>query len=71
MHREDFMADYPRRRTGSMRMVFGENVRNYHWEYYRHMNDTRHDMASSGLIKQPWQWPLAYQCLDRTLALDT
>jgi len=71
MHREDFMLDHPRRATGSMRMVFGENVRNYHWEYYRHMSDTRHDVASSGLIKQPWQWPLAYQCLDHTLALDT
>lgn len=71
MHGEDFMADHPRRTTGSMRMVFGENVRNYHWEYYRHMSDTRHDVASSGLIKQPWQWPLAYQCLDHTLPLDT
>ena len=70
MHGEDFMADHPRRTTGSMRMVFGENVRNYHWEYYRHMSDTRHDVASSGLIKQPWQWPLAYQCLDHTLALE-
>ncbi|MFW5683154.1 MAG: DUF1961 family protein, partial [Phycisphaeraceae bacterium] len=70
MHGEDFMLDHPRRTTGSMRMVFGENVRNYHWEYYRHMSDTRHDVASSGLIKQPWQWPLAYQCLDHTLALE-
>ncbi len=71
MHREDFMLDHPRRTSGTMRTVFGENVRNYHWEYYRHMTDTRHDVASSGLIKQPWQWPLAYQCLDHTLALDT
>ena len=70
MHGEDFMADYPRRKTGSMRMVFGENVRNYHWEYYRGMNDTRNDVASSGLIKEPWQWPLAYQCLEDRLALD-
>lgn len=71
MHREDFMLDHPRRTSGTMRTVYGENVRNYHWEYYRHMSDTRNDVASSGLIKQPWQWPLAYQCLDHTLALDT
>ena len=70
MHGEDFMVDHPRRTTGSMRMVYGENVRNYHWEYYRGMTDTRHDVASSGLIKQPWQWPLAYQCLDYQHALD-
>jgi hypothetical protein len=70
MHGEDFMEDYPRRKTGSMRMVFGENVRNYHWEYYRGMNDTRNDVASSGLIKEPWQWPLAYQCLADRLSLD-
>lgn len=25
----------------------------------------------SGLIKQPWQWPLAYRCLDDTLPLET
>ena len=71
MHGEDFMADHPRRRSGTMRMVYGENVRNYHWEYYRHMSDTRNDVASSGLIKQPWQWPLAYRCLDHTLSLET
>jgi hypothetical protein len=34
------------------------------------MNDTRHDVASSALIKQPWQWPLAYQCFDHELALE-
>jgi len=70
MHGEDFMADHPRRVSGAMRMVFAENVRLYHWEYYRHMGDCRNDVASSGLIKQPWQWPLAYQCFDHTLALD-
>jgi len=30
MHREDFMADHPRRRSSTMRTVYGENVRNYH-----------------------------------------
>lgn len=63
MHREDFMKDYPLRTTGSMRMVHGENVRNYHWEYFREMDDVRHDMASNILVKNPWGNPLAYQCL--------
>ena len=64
------MADHPRRTSGTMRTIYGENVRNYHWEYYRGTNDTRHDVASSALIKQPWQWPLAYQCFDHELALE-
>lgn len=62
MHREDFMKDYPLRTTGSMRMVHGENVRNYHWEYFREMDDVRHDKNSNLLIKNPWGYPLAYQC---------
>lgn len=70
MQREDFMADYPLRTTGSMGMVFGENVRNYHWEFFREMEDTRNDVASSALLKQPWQLPLAYYCLRERLALD-
>jgi len=69
MQREDFMADYPLRTTGAMNMVFMENVRGYHWEFFREMDDTRNDVASSALIKQPWQRPLAYYCLNRQLAL--
>ncbi len=68
MQGEDFMCDYPLRLDGSMSLVFGENVRLYHWEYFREMDDTRNDVASSALIKQPWQHPLAYQCLTDRLA---
>lgn len=67
MHREDFMKDYPLRTTGSMRMVHGENVRNYHWEYFREMDDVRHDINSNILVKNPWGYPLAYQCLPERL----
>lgn len=67
MHREDFMRDYPLRTTGSMRMVHGENVRNYHWEYFREMDDVRHDIDSNILVKNPWGYPLAYQCLPKRL----
>lgn len=71
MHGEDFMADYPLRTTGSMKMVFGEAVRNYHWEFFRGMDDTRNDVASSALIKQPWQQPLAYHCGTAPLAMHS
>lgn len=69
MHGEDFMADYPLRTTGSMKMVYGEAVRNYHWEFFRGMDDTRNDVASNALIKQPWQQPLAYHCGEAPLEL--
>ncbi len=62
MQHEDFVADYPRRTSGSMRIVWGENVRNYDWEYYREMDDVRHDIESHVLNKQPWGRQLAYQC---------
>lgn len=67
MRWEDFMKDYPLRTTGSMRMVHGENVRNYHWEYFREMDDVRHDVDSNILVKNPWGYPLAYQCLPERL----
>jgi len=69
MHGEDFMADYPLRTTGSMTMVYCEAVRNYHWEFFRGMDDVRNDVASSALIKQPWNQPLAYHCAAAPLEL--
>lgn len=67
MQREDFMKDYPLRTTGNMSMVYGENVRGYHWEFFREMDDTRNDVATNALIKAPWQRPLGYSCLDHPL----
>ncbi len=67
MQGEDFMSDHPLRAGGSMKLVWGDNVRLYHWEYFREMDDTYHRCASHGLFKQPWQKPLAYQCLPERL----
>ena len=69
MQGEDFMADYPLRTTGAMLMVYGENVRNYHWEFFREMDDARNDVASHVLVKNPWMRPLAYRCARGPLAL--
>ena len=69
MQREDFMADYPLRTDGAMSMVCWENVRNYHWEFYREIDNTRNDVASHLLVKNPWMAGLAYRCMDRLMSL--
>ena len=56
MAREDFMADYPRKTTGSMITVHGQNVRNYHWEFYREMHDVRNDVATAFSRKNPFEF---------------
>ncbi|MFM2081879.1 MAG: hypothetical protein RL380_570 [Verrucomicrobiota bacterium] len=56
MGREDFMADYPKKTKGEMLTVFAENVRNYHWEFYREMNDVRNDTGSSFSPKNPFSF---------------
>lgn len=70
MQREDFMQEYPLRTNGSMSTVHSEDVRNYHWEYYREMNDTRNDTASQVLLKNPWFRPLGYHCLKEPITRD-
>jgi Domain of unknown function (DUF1961)/Concanavalin A-like lectin/glucanases superfamily len=65
MQREDFLDDYALRVNGSMATVFGEDVRNYHWEYFRQMCDTRNDRVTHGLMKNPWYRPLGFQVEDR------
>lgn len=54
MSREDFMVDYPQKTSGKMTTVHGENVRNYHWEYYREMNDVRNDVGTAFSRKNPF-----------------
>ena len=71
MQREDYMKDYPLRTTGSMDMAFKENVRNYHWEFYRDMDGIRKDRATSLLFKNPRLHALAYQVLPERLPLHT
>lgn len=70
MNREDFMKDYPLRTTGTMRMVAWEDVRNYHWEYYRDQIDARNDVASSAMLKNPYQAPMYYTTSHELQASD-
>ncbi len=70
MQREDFMACYPRRTTGSMSMVCWEDVRNYHWEYFREMNDVRNDRISHAVLKNPWYHVLGFSTRKGRYALN-
>ncbi|EIQ01944.1 protein of unknown function (DUF1961) [Opitutaceae bacterium TAV1] len=65
MQGEDFLADYPLRSTGSMSVVHKEDVRNYHWEFYREMTDTRNDLVSHAVLKNPWLRPMAFRIENR------
>jgi hypothetical protein len=71
MQGEDFMREYPRRTGGSMSMVCWEDVRNYHWEYYRQMNDVRNDKISHILMKNPWFRPMGMATRDGQYAIGT
>lgn len=71
MQREDYMEDYPLRTTGAMNMTFGENVRNYHWEFYRDMDGIRKDRTTSLFFKNPRLCARAYQALPEWLPLNT
>lgn len=70
MQGEDFMRDYPLRTTGKMNMVHKENVRNYHWEFFRHMDGNRSDVACHILMKNPFLYGLAYRAMKQRLAED-
>jgi hypothetical protein len=71
MQREDYMKDYPLRTTGAMNMTFGENVRNYHWEFTRDMDGIRKDRTTSLFFKNPRLCARAYQVLPEWLPLNT
>ena len=60
MSREDFMADYPKKTSGIMQTVHGENVRNYHWEFYREMNDVRNDVGTAFSRKNPFAYRIGF-----------
>ena len=70
MQGEDFMKDYPLRSDGAMRMVCWEDVRNYHWEFYREMLDVRNDLVSHACLKNPWFKPMSFQMENRRWDLD-
>lgn len=61
MQGEDFLSIHPVRETGSMAMVAWEDIRNYHWEFYREMNDVRNDVATHAMLKNPWFKPMGFQ----------
>ncbi|MDD5262965.1 MAG: DUF1961 family protein [Methylacidiphilales bacterium] len=65
MQGEDFMKDYFLRSDGAMRMVCWEDVRNYHWEFYREMLDVRNDLVSHAVLKNPWFKPVCFQMENR------
>lgn len=67
---EDFLRDYPLRSDGSMRCVCWEDIRNYHWEFYREIVDVRNDLVSHVCLKNPWHRPVAFQIESRTWELD-
>lgn len=69
LQREDFMKDYKRRRTGTMKMLLWENVRSYSWGFFREMDDVRDDVGTQIFMKNPWIRPLGFQCLDRRMEL--
>ncbi|MFM2092187.1 MAG: hypothetical protein RLZZ127_2676 [Planctomycetota bacterium] len=60
MQREDAIACHRPRTNGTMKTVCWEDVRNYHWEYLREMDDVRNDLASHAMLKNPWQLPLGF-----------
>ncbi len=53
-----------------MQTVCWEDIRNYHWEFYREMLDTRNDVVSHAVIKNPWFCPVAFQVENRRWELD-
>ena len=70
MQGERFLDDYRLRSTGSMRVVCWEDVRNYHWEFYREIVDVRNDLVSHACLKNPWARPINFQIENRTWELE-
>ena len=61
MQRDDFWLSHDPRTNGIMKTVCWEDVRNYHWEYLREMDDVRNDVASHAMLKNPWQQALGFR----------
>jgi hypothetical protein len=71
MQGEDFLSDYyPQRVDGSMSVVCWEDVRNYHWEFYREMLDVPNHLVSHACLKNPWFKPMSFQIENRRWELD-
>ena len=70
MTREDFMADYPKKTSGIMQTVHEENVRNYHWEFYREMSDVRNDVGTAFSRKNPFAYRIGFGSAPEPFALN-
>ena len=70
MTREDFMADYPKKTSGIMQTVHEENVRNYHWEFYREMNDVRNDTGTAFSRKNPFAYRIGFGSAPAPFAIN-
>ena len=70
MGREDFMADYPKRTNGTMQTVHAEDVRNYHWEFYREMNDVRNDTGTAFSRKNPFAYRIGFGSAPEPFAIN-
>jgi hypothetical protein len=70
MQGEDHLADYPQDTNGIMQPVCWEDIRNYHWEYYREMNDVRNDVASHAMVKNPFYKPVDFRVQGPLLEVD-
>lgn len=70
MQREDYMKDYPLRTTGAMDMAYKENVRNFHWEFFRIHDGLRKDRTTSLFFKNPRLCARSYQVLPDRLPED-
>jgi hypothetical protein len=71
MQREDFWKSHRPRSNGIMKTVCWEDVRNYHWEYLREMDDVRNDVASHALLKNPWHHALGFAVHGPLYPLET
>jgi len=65
MAREKFMEDYPKRTSGQMWMVYKEDVRSYHWEFFREQHDTRNDIGTSFSRKNPFFFRNGFGSFDK------
>ena len=70
MTREDFMADYDKKTNGTMNTVHAENVRNYHWEFYREMNDVRNDVGTAFSRKNPFAYRIGFGSSPERFAIN-
>ena len=70
MTREEFMADYPKKTSGIMQTVHGENVRTYHWEFYREMNDVRNDVGTAFSRKNPFAYRIGFGSAPAPFAIN-